>query len=197
MTPKAVLLKSGTKPIAISRPFSTARPTLNSAQPKMTSFVKIAHSNVKRPIKRKSAAKNKVWVPTVRPKIPTVGSKVPTAKPTVAADKGNKGKNVKALARWIWKPKQNSSSQGSNFNGVSGVPQDNTDDKRYWDSGCSRHMTGNISYLSEYEPFNGGYVSFGHRRGKITGKGLIKTGKLEFENVYFMEELKYNLFSVS
>nr|GEX50331.1 putative ribonuclease H-like domain-containing protein [Tanacetum cinerariifolium] len=77
-----------------------------------------------------------------------------------------------------------------------GIPQDNIDDKRYWVSGCSRHMTGNISFLSEYEPFNGGYVSFGHERGKITGKGSIKTGKLEFENVYFVEELKYNLFSV-
>nr|GEU34714.1 hypothetical protein [Tanacetum cinerariifolium] len=42
------------------------------------------------------------------------------------------------------------------------------------DSGCSRHMTGNISYLSEYEPFNEGYVSFGYGRGKITGKGSIK-----------------------
>ncbi|GKC36923.1 ribonuclease H-like domain-containing protein, partial [Tanacetum coccineum] len=31
----------------------------------------------------------------------------------------------------------------------------------------------------------------------ITGKGTIKTGKLEFENVYFVKELKYNLFSVS
>nr|GEV26767.1 putative ribonuclease H-like domain-containing protein [Tanacetum cinerariifolium]GEV33909.1 putative ribonuclease H-like domain-containing protein [Tanacetum cinerariifolium] len=33
--------------------------------------------------------------------------------------------------------------------------------------------------------------------GMITGKGIIKTGKVEFENVYFMKELKYNLFSVS
>nr|GEZ98645.1 hypothetical protein [Tanacetum cinerariifolium] len=38
------------------------------------------------------------------------------------------------------------------------------------DSGCSRHMTGNISYLSEYEPYDGGYVSFGQGCGKITGK---------------------------
>nr|GFA30114.1 ribonuclease H-like domain-containing protein [Tanacetum cinerariifolium] len=116
--------------------------------------------------------------PTVKyaeiPKIPTVGLKVPTAKPTVVADKGNKGKAVKASARWIWKPKQNSSGQGLNFNGVSGIPQDNIDDKVYWNNGCSRHMTGNISYLFEYEPFNGGYVSFGHGRGKITGKGSIK-----------------------
>nr|GEW72466.1 uncharacterized mitochondrial protein AtMg00810-like [Tanacetum cinerariifolium]GEW72538.1 uncharacterized mitochondrial protein AtMg00810-like [Tanacetum cinerariifolium] len=42
------------------------------------------------------------------------------------------------------------------------------------DSGFSRHMTSNISYLSEYKPLNGGYVSFGHGRGKITGKGSIK-----------------------
>nr|GEW62646.1 hypothetical protein [Tanacetum cinerariifolium] len=141
----------------------------------MTSFVKTTHSNVKRPFERKSTAKNKVWSPTVRPKIPTVGSKVPTAKPAVTADKGYKGKAVKALARWIWKPKQTSSDQGSNFNGVSGIPQDNIDDKGYWNSGCSRHMTDNISYLSEYEPFNGGYVSFRRRRGKIICKGSIKT----------------------
>ncbi|GJR19729.1 putative ribonuclease H-like domain-containing protein [Tanacetum coccineum] len=33
--------------------------------------------------------------------------------------------------------------------------------------------------------------------GKITGKGTIKTGNLDFENVYFVRELKFNLFSVS
>nr|GEV39784.1 ribonuclease H-like domain-containing protein [Tanacetum cinerariifolium] len=73
----------------------------------------------------------------------------------------------------------------------------NINDKGYWDSVCSRHMIGNISYLSKYEPYDGGYVSFGQGRGKIIGKGIIKTGKLEFENVYFVKELKYNLFSVS
>nr|GFB75418.1 ribonuclease H-like domain-containing protein [Tanacetum cinerariifolium] len=44
---------------------------------------------------------------------------------------------------------------------------------------------------------NKGYVSFGQRGCKITRKGTIKTGKLEFENVYFVKDLKYNLFSVS
>nr|GEY11231.1 putative ribonuclease H-like domain-containing protein [Tanacetum cinerariifolium] len=58
-------------------------------------------------------------------------------------------------------------------------------------------MTGNISYLSDYESFDGGYVSFGQGGCKITGNRTIKTGKLEFENVYFMKDLKYNLFSVS
>nr|GEX74118.1 ribonuclease H-like domain-containing protein [Tanacetum cinerariifolium] len=78
-----------------------------------------------------------------------------------------------------------------------GSSQNNIDDKGYWDSGCSRHMTGNISYLSDYEPFDGVYVSFGQGGCKITGKATIKTGKLEFENVYFVKDLKYNLFSAS
>nr|GEU69278.1 putative ribonuclease H-like domain-containing protein [Tanacetum cinerariifolium] len=37
-----------------------------------------------------------------------------------------------------------------------GNSQINIDDKGYWDSGCSRHMTGNISYLTDYEPYDGG-----------------------------------------
>nr|GEU54990.1 hypothetical protein [Tanacetum cinerariifolium] len=57
-----------------------------------------------------------------------------------------------------------------------GSSQNNIDDKGYWDSGCSRHMTGNISYLSDYEPFDGGYVSFVQGGCKITGKGTTKTG---------------------
>nr|GEU65295.1 hypothetical protein [Tanacetum cinerariifolium] len=74
--------------------------------------------------------------------------------------------------------------------GKAGSSQNNINDKGCWDSGCSRHMTGKISYLSDYEPFDGGYVSFGQGGCKITGKGTIKTGKLEFENVYFMKDLK-------
>nr|GEZ77781.1 putative ribonuclease H-like domain-containing protein [Tanacetum cinerariifolium] len=48
----------------------------------------------------------------------------------------------------------------------------------------------NISYLFDYEPFDRGYVSFGQGGCKITSKGTIKTGKLEFENVYFVKDLK-------
>nr|GEX67476.1 putative ribonuclease H-like domain-containing protein [Tanacetum cinerariifolium] len=58
---------------------------------------------------------------------------------------------------------------------------------------------GNMSYLSDFEEINGGYVAFGGnpKGGKITGKGKIKTGKLDFDDVYFVKELKFNLFSVS
>nr|GEV81284.1 putative ribonuclease H-like domain-containing protein [Tanacetum cinerariifolium] len=47
-------------------------------------------------------------------------------------------------------------------------------DKAVIDSGCSRHMIGNMSYLSNFEELNGGYVIFGGnpKGGKISRKGL-------------------------
>nr|GEY55640.1 ribonuclease H-like domain-containing protein [Tanacetum cinerariifolium] len=56
-----------------------------------------------------------------------------------------------------------------------------------------------MSYLSDFEELNGGYVAFGGnpKGGKISGKGKIRTGKLDFDDVYFVKELKVNLFSVS
>ncbi|GJY80790.1 putative ribonuclease H-like domain-containing protein, partial [Tanacetum coccineum] len=41
------------------------------------------------------------------------------------------------------------------------------------DSGCSRNMTGNMSYLTDFEEIDGGYVAFGgNPKGeKITGRG--------------------------
>nr|GEX01598.1 ribonuclease H-like domain-containing protein [Tanacetum cinerariifolium] len=80
-----------------------------------------------------------------------------------------------------------------------GNPQQALKDKCAIDSGCSRHMTENISYLSDFKEINRGYVAFGGnpKGGKITGKGKITTGKLDFDDVYFVKELKFNLFSVS
>nr|GEX46736.1 hypothetical protein [Tanacetum cinerariifolium] len=54
-----------------------------------------------------------------------------------------------------------------------GNPQHALKDKGVIDSGCSRHMTGNMSYLSDFEELNGGYVAFGGnpKGGKIFGKG--------------------------
>ncbi|GKE23983.1 putative ribonuclease H-like domain-containing protein [Tanacetum coccineum] len=58
-------------------------------------------------------------------------------------------------------------------------------------------MTGNKCYLTEYEDYDSGFISFGDDKGRISGKGKIKIGTLDFDNVYFCKELKYNLFSVS
>ncbi|GKE83062.1 hypothetical protein Tco_1553062, partial [Tanacetum coccineum] len=66
------------------------------------------------------------------------------------------------------------------------------------DSGCSRSMTGNKEKLDDFVKIIGGTVTFGGGDGKITRKGTIRTSKLNFENVYFVEELQnLNLFSVS
>ncbi|GKG12639.1 ribonuclease H-like domain-containing protein, partial [Tanacetum coccineum] len=45
-------------------------------------------------------------------------------------------------------------------------------------------MTRNKAYLAEYQDFNGGPVAFGGSKGKI------KTGKLDFEDVFFVKELQ-------
>ncbi|GKC36880.1 ribonuclease H-like domain-containing protein [Tanacetum coccineum] len=60
-------------------------------------------------------------------------------------------------------------------------------------------MTGNKFYLLDYQEIDGGFVGFGKspKGGKITRKCKIRTRKLDFEDVYFVKELKFNLFSVS
>nr|GEV59232.1 retrovirus-related Pol polyprotein from transposon TNT 1-94 [Tanacetum cinerariifolium] len=52
-----------------------------------------------------------------------------------------------------------------------GHPQQALKNKGIVDSGCSRHMTWNKAYLTDYQEINdGGFVTFGSSRGKITSK---------------------------
>ncbi|GJR08283.1 putative ribonuclease H-like domain-containing protein [Tanacetum coccineum] len=71
--------------------------------------------------------------------------------------------------------------------------------KGIFDSGCSRHMTGNKALLTDYHDIDGGFVAFGEstKGGKITGIGKIRTNNIDFKDVCFVKELKFNLFSVS
>nr|GEX44288.1 putative ribonuclease H-like domain-containing protein [Tanacetum cinerariifolium] len=94
--------------------------------------------------------------------------------PVVNAAKGMQGK-------WEWKPKclildhvsRNTSASMTlkrfNYNDALGRSKS---DKGIIDSGCSRYMIGNMSYLSDFEKLNGGYVAFGGnpKGGKISGK---------------------------
>ncbi|GKB82255.1 putative ribonuclease H-like domain-containing protein, partial [Tanacetum coccineum] len=68
-------------------------------------------------------------------------------------------------------------------NAVRRKPQ--SDDTGFVDSGCSRHMTRNIAYLSDFKEFDGGYVTFGGgaHGGRISGKGALKTNSLDFEDL--------------
>ncbi|GJS13553.1 putative ribonuclease H-like domain-containing protein [Tanacetum coccineum] len=70
-------------------------------------------------------------------------------------------------------------------NTAKGNPQYALQDQGIFDSGCSRHMTGNKSYLTDYQDIDGGFIAFARslKGGKITGKGKIRTGKLDFEDL--------------
>ncbi|KAJ9547449.1 hypothetical protein OSB04_019992 [Centaurea solstitialis] len=73
--------------------------------------------------------------------------------------------------------------------------------KSIWhvDGGCSRHMTGIMSHLEDFKKFDGGHVAFGDnpKGGKISGKGTVSKGQMTFDDVYYVEQLRYNLISVS
>ncbi|GKA13556.1 hypothetical protein Tco_0693202 [Tanacetum coccineum] len=127
--------------------------------------------------------------------VTTVGPKA-----VVSAAVGNRENAVKSSACWIWRPTGNVIDHTSKDSGSYmlkrfdyGNPQYTLQDQGIFDSGCSRHMTGNKSFLIDYQEVDGGFVAFAGspKGGKITGKGKIRTGKLDFEDVYFVKELKY------
>ncbi|GKB56659.1 ribonuclease H-like domain-containing protein [Tanacetum coccineum] len=205
MAPRAVLMKTDLKPLNIVWPVNTAhhKTTVYSARP-MSCFYKSAQSTVKRPYQIRIALTNKNFsqkVNTGKGKFNTARPKaVNIARPNsvvVNAVRKNQVNAVKASACWVWRPTKLNSASITLKRHNYGHPQ--IEDQGYVDSGCSRHMTGNMSYLSDFKAFDGGYVTFGGgaKGGRITGKGTLKTGKLDFEDVYFVKELQFNLFSVS
>ncbi|MCO6516390.1 MAG: DDE-type integrase/transposase/recombinase, partial [Snodgrassella sp.] len=82
---------------------------------------------------------------------------------------------------------------------MQGNPEEELKDHLIVDSGCSGSMTGEKELLSDFKAYYGGKVAFGNDPdgGRITGKGTIKAGNIDFEDVRFVKELKFNLLSVS
>nr|GEW57965.1 hypothetical protein [Tanacetum cinerariifolium] len=128
--------------------------------------------------------------------------------------RANKGKAVKASACWVWRPiKLHSASivlkkhtyidaRGRSKSVMAWVPKKlmslfhvqghshkQLEDQGYFDIGCSRHMTGNISYLTDFKEFDEGYVAFwgGAKGGKITRKGIIRTDCNKKNSVLFTD----------
>ncbi|GKF87027.1 hypothetical protein Tco_0254854 [Tanacetum coccineum] len=74
---------------------------------------------------------------------------------TVSAVKGNGVTAVKALAGCVWRPKMTDLNNVSKDNSGSWVskkenPQQALKNKGIFDNGCSRHMTGNKDFLTDY-----------------------------------------------
>ncbi|GKA18363.1 ribonuclease H-like domain-containing protein [Tanacetum coccineum] len=192
--PTAVATKSGLVPVNAAKQsspraaasISTARPVniaapkskLNRALPKTYSYFK-AHSPVRRAFNQKLASKTnnfnkKVYTAMVN-NVTTFGLEV-----VVSTAKGKRGNAVKSSACWIWRLIRKVIDHISN-DGGSYMPKrfDYVDpqgrlksDQGIFDSGCSRHMTGNKSYLTDYQDIDGGFVAFAGspKGGKITGK---------------------------
>nr|GEW66220.1 hypothetical protein [Tanacetum cinerariifolium] len=97
---------------------------------------------------------------------------------------GNRVNVVKASACWVWKRKTKVIDHVSKNNSASITLNKFDYDKGVIDSGCSRHMTGNISYLTDYEEINEGYVAFGgNPKGeRITGKDQEKEDNVNITN---------------
>nr|GEU83839.1 hypothetical protein [Tanacetum cinerariifolium] len=154
---------------------NTARPFVNETRPKRN-FYK-SHSPSKRPF-HKTTAQRTIFsyqqVNTIRNKsLSVVGGYGVTV--------------VKALAGCNWRYKRNSLNKVSNYNSGSKFRKSVKDPLGRLK--CSRNMTRNKAHLTDNQEFKGGSVAVG---------GKIKTGRLDFEDVYYVEELKhYNLFSVS
>ncbi|GJV20688.1 putative ribonuclease H-like domain-containing protein [Tanacetum coccineum] len=162
MVSKAVLIRSGLVSLTTARLVNTAQPktTVNSARP-MTNVFNKAHSTFRRPINNKTTTKNSnlnhmvntlkgTKVNTVKPKA-IVNAASPKA--VLNAVKGNQVNAVKASACWVWKPKAKVIDHSN--------PQQDLEEKCGIDSRCSRHITGNMSYLTDFEETDEGYVAFG------------------------------------
>ncbi|GKA57476.1 hypothetical protein Tco_0756664 [Tanacetum coccineum] len=147
MVPRAVLLKSGLVSVNTSRQVNVAhlKTTVNAARP-MSYLSKTTHSTIKRPIHKNTTFKNCNFNQRVNI---LKGKNVNIAKPKAVVNVA-KPKSVVNVVK------------GNNVNAV----------KASACSGCSRHMTGNMSYLTDYEEIDRGYVSFGGnpKGGKITGR---------------------------
>ena len=72
-------------------------------------------------------------------------------------------------------------------------------DRWYFDSGCSRHMTGNKDYLLDLVELKSFYVTYGGgAEGKILGKGTLNyEGFPPLKNVLLVDGLVANLISIS
>ncbi|GKE23762.1 hypothetical protein Tco_1435274, partial [Tanacetum coccineum] len=154
MVTRAVLMKTGLRSLNTATPVNTAHPKtiVYSVRP-MSHFSKSAQSTVKMPYQIRTALTNKIFsqnVNAAKGKFYTARQKaVNTARPNSAV--------VKAV-------RENQGHPQKEYQG-------------YVDSGCSRYMTWNMSYLSDFKEFDRGYVTFGGgaKGGKITGKETLKT----------------------
>ncbi|GJV44191.1 hypothetical protein Tco_1428727 [Tanacetum coccineum] len=191
MVLRAVLMKSGLVSVNTARQVNVARSKtiVNAARP-MSYLSKISHSTVKRPIHKNTVFKNRNFnqrVNTVKDKnVNSVRPKavVNAAKPKAVVN-ALKGNNVNVVS------KHNSASTIPKWFNYIDAQGRSKSDKGVIDSGCSRHMAENMSYLTEYEEIDGGYVAYGGnpKGGKITRKEQTAKENMSIEEMRHEQQL--------
>ncbi|GKC91579.1 putative ribonuclease H-like domain-containing protein [Tanacetum coccineum] len=177
MVPRTVLTRSGPISLNTAIPVNTVQPrtAVNNAGP-IKSVINNAYSTARRPFNKITAANNN----NLTKKVNIVkGTRVNTArlKAVLSAVKGNKGNAVKTSTCWVWRPKHKVLDHGN--------PHQDLKDKRVIDGGCSRHMTGYKSYLTDYEEIDGGFVAFGDF--KLTDKSHVLLKVPRKDNMYSVD----------
>ncbi|GJR42140.1 putative ribonuclease H-like domain-containing protein [Tanacetum coccineum] len=148
----AVLTKSGIVLVSAAKPINTTapKPFVNVAKPRPNAFQK-SHSLTRRPFYQQTIHKIRNLNEIVNTaKVKSVNTAKGNRVTSVVKEQGINA--VKTLACWVWRPKIKIQDHGD--------PQVALKDTRIFDSGCSRHMTGNNSYLIDYQEYNGGFVAF-------------------------------------
>ncbi|KAI3665458.1 hypothetical protein L6452_44085 [Arctium lappa] len=169
----------------------------------------------KKHVKSKSHMKKKTVTESVKMWVPKSTKTVSTATINSAADKDSVARsnttaiNVSAAESISTSSNVNTANSVSASNKVSTAKpvsaansgNQQLKEKSIWhiDSGFSRHMTGNMACLKNFKKIDGRHVAFGNTPdgGKISGKGDVTKGKMTFEDIFYVEQLRYNLLSVS
>nr|GEU30224.1 hypothetical protein [Tanacetum cinerariifolium] len=149
---------------------ATHKNRVNVSNSKINAFPK-SHSSPRRPFYKPTVLNTRIskeTVNTVRVNgVNTVGQT------SVSTVKGNGVTVVKTSASYVWRPKM---TDLNNVSKDSRNPQQALKYKGMFDSGCSRHMTGNKALLTDYQDINGGFVAFG---GSSKGGKLSSIGKFD------------------
>ncbi|GJV42992.1 hypothetical protein Tco_1427528, partial [Tanacetum coccineum] len=159
--------------VSTARPVSTASPSISTAKPVYSSRPIYLRMDNVRPrgscllIKRSYYTKPAFRPKDLKQEVKTFGVKNMTTAGIRAVVNTGKGKLNTDLkrTRWVWRPKGNYldhvSKDSGSFMLKKGNPKILLHDHAVVDSGCSSDMTGNKTYLSDYEDYNGGFVAFG------------------------------------
>ncbi|GKB64190.1 hypothetical protein Tco_0920376 [Tanacetum coccineum] len=171
MASRAVLIKTGLRPLNNVRTVNTAhlKTTVYSARP-MSYFSKLAQSTVKRPYQIRTSLTNKKF----NQKANTAKGKFYTARPKAINTTRPNSAVVNAVRENQNQVIDGLVSKETNFIFLLRVIHKKKI-KAMLTVDAQSHMTGNMSYLSDFKEFNEGYVTFGGgaKEGKLLNRVLV------------------------